>query len=687
MSIHHPAGARRRWPTAALAVAIGAIAFAGYLRTMRPSFGWGDSSELITAAYFLGIGHSPGYPTWMLLAYPVAHLPLGASVALRLNVMNALFGAVAVGLFFLAFRQMGGGWGRTEVRPADASAEVPAEASAEPAVAAVGAAVGALTLAFAATLWDVTTEADVFTLHACFTALILLAVLRWRRERSDRALFLVAALVGLSLTNHPLTSLLIPALLAFVWLEQGRRYFTLRRLALAACFLLLGLLVYAYLPIRGAADPPPRINDPHSLVEVWQQLTAPGARRTMFDKPLPVALHRAALYAWRLHVEFGWLGFVLGIVGVARLFRRDRRLLAFLGLAAVTDVAYASNFSVIDAYMYFLPLQLMGAAFVAVGAGAALGWGGRLAERAARAPLLPGRRYATAAAVLFIAPALAFSGNLPSIDGHGDRDAERFARAVLEELPPNAALLGDWMMIAPVGYLQYVEGRRRDVQAFPAAAFVDDSQFLEYVTPDFMDRFPAVYLTEEVSDHTSVLREAGCFPVPEGPVMRIYRRRPDPRTVLADAAGDPIARFGDGLGLVRVEVPDGPARPWQSFDVTLYWTLLPGAPPEHYEVILSLRQGAAVSIWMESVPLAQDLYPVEAWRPGQVLRERHRIFLREVAAPGEYELVVRVRRRDQASHRPTRVPCSFPTASAATGDYLLGRVQVSGALSSPGSGG
>jgi hypothetical protein len=677
MSIHHPAGARGRWPAAALAVAVGAIAFAGYLRTMRPSFGWGDSSELITAAYFLGIGHSPGYPTWMLLAYPFAHLPFGASVALRVNVMNALFGAVAVGLLFLAFRQMGGGSGRTEARPTDGLADSPTGRTTEPVVLTIGAAVGALTLAFTTTLWDMTTEADVFTLHACFTALILLAVLRWRRERSDRALFLIAALVGLSLTNHPLTSLLIPALLVFVWLEQGRRYFTLRRLALATCFLLLGLLVYAYLPIRGAADPPPRVNDPHSLVEVWEQLSAPGARQAMFDRPLSVVLRRAAFYTWRLHVEFGWFGFVLGVIGIARLFRRDRGLFAFLGVAAITDLAYACNFSVFDAYMYFLPLHLMWAAFVAAGAAAAVEWGGRLAERAARVSMPPARRYATAGAVLFIAPALAFSGNLPSIDGHGDRDAEHFARAAMAGLPPDSALLGDWMMIAPVGYLQYVEGQRRDLHAFTAAALADPSQFFRYLAPEFMDRYSAVYLAESLSDHTSVLRDAGCFLVPEGPVKRIYRRRPEPATVLADMTGGPVAHFGDGLALVRAEVADGAVQPWQSFDVTLYWTLLPGASPQPYEVTLSLRQGEAASIWIETVPLAHDLYPLEAWRPGQVLRERRRIFLSEPETPGEYDLVVRVRRHDQASPRAVLVPCSFPAPSPATGDYLLGRVRVS----------
>ena len=51
---------RRRGVDAAVCAGLFLISLLAYLRTMRPTFGWGDSSELITAAYYLGVGHSPG---------------------------------------------------------------------------------------------------------------------------------------------------------------------------------------------------------------------------------------------------------------------------------------------------------------------------------------------------------------------------------------------------------------------------------------------------------------------------------------------------------------------------------------------------------------------------------------------------------------------------------------------------
>jgi len=98
---------RRRGVDAAVCAALFLISLLAYLRTMRPTFGWGDSSELITAAYYLGVGHSPGYPTWLLLAYPFSHLPFG-DVAFRVNFMTVLVGAVGVALLYLLYSKISG---------------------------------------------------------------------------------------------------------------------------------------------------------------------------------------------------------------------------------------------------------------------------------------------------------------------------------------------------------------------------------------------------------------------------------------------------------------------------------------------------------------------------------------------------------------------------------------------------
>lgn len=83
-----------------IALMVCLFSFLVYLKTLAPTITGGDSGELITAAYTLGIPHPPGYPTWCLLGKLFSYLPFG-SVAYRLNVMSAFWGALAVGLLYL----------------------------------------------------------------------------------------------------------------------------------------------------------------------------------------------------------------------------------------------------------------------------------------------------------------------------------------------------------------------------------------------------------------------------------------------------------------------------------------------------------------------------------------------------------------------------------------------------------
>src|SRR5205085_6545333 len=87
-----------------IAVAGGIVALILYLRTLAPSItmanGAGDSGELASTAYTLGIAHPTGYPLYTLLGFVVTHLG-GGEPAFSLNVFSAVMGAVTVGLLLL----------------------------------------------------------------------------------------------------------------------------------------------------------------------------------------------------------------------------------------------------------------------------------------------------------------------------------------------------------------------------------------------------------------------------------------------------------------------------------------------------------------------------------------------------------------------------------------------------------
>src|SRR5213078_1968774 len=138
-------------PHARLALLVGLIAFAVYLRTLAISIIWGDSPELTAAAYNLGIPHPTGYPLYMLISHAFLKLfPIG-SVAYRMNLLSAICGAGAVALIFLLMRRF------THSRLAGL--------------------IATLMFAFSVTFWAQAVIAEVYAFHMLLSTALLLCVL------------------------------------------------------------------------------------------------------------------------------------------------------------------------------------------------------------------------------------------------------------------------------------------------------------------------------------------------------------------------------------------------------------------------------------------------------------------------------------------------------------------------------
>ncbi|MBI4981007.1 DUF2723 domain-containing protein [Candidatus Woesearchaeota archaeon] len=219
------------------------LSFTVYLLTLAPSVYWGDSGELITVAYTLGIAHPSGYPTYTLLGHLFTYIPFG-SVAWRVNLMSAVFASLAVMLLYFIC------WKLTKSKIASFTAS--------------------LIFAFSATFWSQAVIAEVYTLHAFFMALNILILLHWRGEQDAgepkhlRWLYLFSFTYGLSLTNHITSILFAPGFLYFILVKKHEKWFKitwntdvlkLKIIGICAGLFLVGLLPYAYLPIRSSMDP------------------------------------------------------------------------------------------------------------------------------------------------------------------------------------------------------------------------------------------------------------------------------------------------------------------------------------------------------------------------------------------------------------------------------------------------
>ncbi|MBI2886593.1 MAG: DUF2723 domain-containing protein [Chloroflexi bacterium] len=419
------------------------MAFGAYLSTLAPSITWrhgsGDSGELATAAFYLGVAHPTGYPLYVLLGWLFSHLPVG-SAALGLNLLSAVSGAMAVALL--------------------AAVVMEGQRHNPPLVGAGGAATGALLLAFSPLFWSQASVTEVYALGSLFVLLTLW--LQQRLAHSDRVATsgaLVGLALGLGAANHVTTLFLLPGALLLLGARLRTSPAVARRaLALFCLALLPGAALYLLLPWRAAAAP---AYASWGDVRTWDALllhvTGAAYRGALFSLPPEVVLTRVPAMARMLLEQFGWHGYLLSLVGAWSLAHAERAFFLSWLVSLLLFVGFALNYPVLDSQVYLLPFYLL----VAV----AMAWGAAtlLAEVVVRAPVfsLP-----VAGALLLVAGLVvgAFVSSRPKVDESGDWEAYQYARSTLDALPQGSLLFtNEDRHTFSLWYLEYVEGYRRDV--------------------------------------------------------------------------------------------------------------------------------------------------------------------------------------------------------------------------------
>jgi tetratricopeptide (TPR) repeat protein len=258
------------------------VALSVYIFSLAPTITFGDSGELITAAVTLGIAHPPGYPLWLLAAKLFSLLPIG-SVAYRLNLMSAFLDASAVGLLSLVI---------AKTLPQVGARIIPRENFDSPLVGIIvgsAAATATLCLAFSPTFWQQAVAAEVYALNNFIICLILLLMILWSASpQKDGLLFLMAFLFGAGLGNHQTLGLLAPAAGLYVVLVRPKALLSPRTVIGCGAFFFLGLLLYAYLPIRALSNPPLNWGDPKTWNNFWFHVLRKQYRILGVVRPLSV---------------------------------------------------------------------------------------------------------------------------------------------------------------------------------------------------------------------------------------------------------------------------------------------------------------------------------------------------------------------------------------------------------------
>ena len=426
------------------------LSFILYLLTLAPTVLYydlpdlRDSTMLQTRVAVLGIPDYTGYPTYVMLGKLFTFLPIG-DVAYRVNLFSAVHAALAVLLIYLIGVKL---TGRT--------------------VAAAG---GALAFGVGRIFWSQATVAEVYPMNALFVALVIFVLLVWRERQQDRYLLLAAFLMGLSLTHHLTSGLLLPAGLVFVFLVDRRRLLDAGLLLKGAGLFLLGLLPYAYLPIRASMDylpegwvwGQPKVSKyPPDTLYGFYNLVSGGAWKGRMWAFGPGELPgRLSMYLDYLYGSLGQFHVALVLVallGAFYLLYKDPPAGVLLGLLYLGWLFHALEYNIEDIQYYFIPTYLILGVFMAVGFHALLG-----AVEGFTARLPAGARTGVIAAlslVVVVSPLLGSGETLREVDRSEDYRGRVIMDSVAREAEPGATVLHHR---SPLDYMILVDGRREDL--------------------------------------------------------------------------------------------------------------------------------------------------------------------------------------------------------------------------------
>ena len=491
--------------------------------------GWRDSAEFVLCAFFLDIAHPAGYPLYGQLGNAFALVPLG-SIAWRTNLFSTFTAAATLVLVYAICRRMLADDFKIDRRAAALLAAIPS-----------------FLLINAPHYLKQAFLAEGYVLHAAALLLLVLLYQQFLRTRDRRLLLAAAFLAGLNLGNHASSGIVYGGVLLVLcadWRDLKAVFLP------AVLFGLLGLSVYAYLPVRAAAHPPLNTGAPVTARRFLDHITNARDRALRTDgaaesaAPRSVTPLRATLRndLAKLRSELSLPAMLAAAAGALCLLAFNARLAAVLLVVFVATAGFFKGW----------PPDPWGPMFFSCGLFAAALGGGVLSR-------LRLRRQLPAAVVLLTA--LVWSAAQDPRPGL--RQIAEFqlptdaAEALVRQAPYNAAVISEdsWFLVK---YLHDIEGFRDDL----VVTYQEGIAYPRYFNPERISRVDGATYTS-AADRGAVL-ELRAFvefasaaaalviePTPAlsrflAPVMRFTQSG----TILLEA-GRPSALEGAYLGRLR----------------------------------------------------------------------------------------------------------------------------------------
>lgn len=405
--------------------------FSIFSLTLNPSIFPGDSTEFVTAIAVSGVAHPPGYPLLLILGKIFSLIPF-ISFPVKLNLLSATASALTAVFCCRSIRLLTN--------------------------STIGALIGAGLLISSSSFWLYAEVLEAFSLNALFISIFIWqSIVFIKNPSKNKALFLVFIL-ALNASNHHTAALLLPALIALLWVNRKKINPGYKFLATVVAISFLGLFPYVYIVFLAQNNPllnwDNAINFKNLLNLILRKdfgtfLLAPSAL-SFTPKTTPLGLYFKDLFKQ----TFTLLP-LFSAAGIIYFFKQKQKII--FSLLAYAFISFGPAFAAISRLQItsihqaatlerfyiasFVPLAILagvGAVYIT----------SLLPKRAKIISLiLP---------LLLLPPALYA---LPQTNQRNNNFYEQYSRKILEELPENAVFIttGDTSDNG-TQYLQLVKG-------------------------------------------------------------------------------------------------------------------------------------------------------------------------------------------------------------------------------------
>ena len=206
-----------------------------------------DSGEFALDIWSMSVSHQPGYPLYNILARLFSLLPFG-SIALKLNLFSALFGALTVAAVFYFLANV---------------------------MSIFEAFIFSLILAFNFTLQTVSGVSEMYSLNSFFACALIFYAYKFSTEEfiKPKDIYLIFYLFALFMTNRMDILLLYPSFFFVLYPKIKNNEKKFKVFLYSFLFFLLGFSAYLYLYFRANSNPLINWSNPNTLNDLINVIT------------------------------------------------------------------------------------------------------------------------------------------------------------------------------------------------------------------------------------------------------------------------------------------------------------------------------------------------------------------------------------------------------------------------------